>query len=474
MKFRQIAAKNSDEVSIRLKMRVKAMNSPTVLSFRTRLFLGGICIFLTMLLIVGAAGIPFLFESPSIFYKFGINKTFLRIGKILGVTAGVLVFYQAFLVSRLKILDRIFSLNRIYSLHRINGITLAALAVIHPILILASENFTLFPIEKRYWPEFLGAAVLVLIVILVVTANWRLIFDITYEKWLRFHRLGTMLAVTLMFIHILFVSDTFKSGLPRVLVFVGGGMNLVLILRIWFRRFFPGKRRFAVFNVEPVGRNAYFVSIRPYKEQGLNYIPGQFAFITPVSEHVPKEEHPFTLSSSPSRPDTLQFVIRTMGDWTNKINHLRAGEVVSIDGPYGLFSHLVWPGNDEIIMIAGGIGITPMLSMLRYMADTKDQRRVLLIWSNKTLEDIVFPEEFEDLEHRLQGFRMIHVITRNAIGGNKKTRIDKAFLEQVLAECSRKSRIFVCGPSGMMNDVRRALKKIGFSSARVYKEEFKL
>ncbi|MFO7556204.1 MAG: ferredoxin reductase family protein [Desulfobacterales bacterium] len=457
-----------------MEMKVKGINSPNVLSRRARIFLGGTCILLAMLLITGAASIPFLFESPSILYKFGLYKIILRTGKVMGVTAGILVFCQVLLVSRLKILDRIFSLNRIYNLHRINGMTIASLALLHPVFIIASEKFTFFPFEKRYWPEFLGVGVLTLIVFLVINANWRAFFGMAYHKWLRFHRIGALLAISLMPIHILFVSETFKSGLPRASVFVAGGITLLLIIKLLYRRFFSCKEKFVVSSVEPVARNTYSVDVRPCEGKVREYIPGQFAFITPVSEHVPQEEHPFTIASSLSRPDTLQFVVRALGDWTHTIHRLKIGDPVCIDGPYGLFSHMIWPANDPVIMIAGGIGITPMLSMLRNMADTNDPRKVLLIWSNKTREHIVFPEEFEDLERRLQEFRIVHVMTENTIEGDRKMRMDKVKLERLLAECSRKSRVFICGPSGMMNDVSRALKKIGFLSNRVYKEEFKL
>jgi predicted ferric reductase len=223
-----------------------------------------------------------------------------------------------------------------------------------------------------------------------------------------------------------------------------------------------------------VGRDAYSVDIRPDDGRILDYIPGQFAFITPVSEDLPREEHPFTISSTPSRPHTLQFVIRTLGDWTSKIDRLKAGDPVFIDGPYGLFSHMALPGNDPILMIAGGIGITPMLSMLRYMADTNDQRQILLIWSNQTQEHIVLPEEFKDLERRLQHLEIVYVISRGTRGGDEKGRLDQTKLERLLKGCSRKSNVFVCGPLGMMKEMRRGLKKIGFSSTRVYKEAFKL
>jgi predicted ferric reductase len=138
-------------------MNAKPMNSSTVFTLRTRIIFGGAWIFLALLLIVGACTIPFVFESPSIRYKFGIHKTFLRSGKVFGITAAVLVFFQVLSVSRLKILDRIFSLNRIYMFHRMNGLAIACLALMHPILVIASENFILFPFEIRYWPEFVAS-----------------------------------------------------------------------------------------------------------------------------------------------------------------------------------------------------------------------------------------------------------------------------------------------------------------------------
>jgi predicted ferric reductase len=455
-------------------MKAKPMDSSGVLPLKTRMVLGGTCIFLVLLFIASAWTIPFLFESPSILYKFGIEKTFLRSGKVFGVTAAALVFFQVLLVSHLKFLDRIFSLNRLVTFHRMKGLAIAFLALVHPILIIAAENFTLFPFEKRYWPEFLGVAVFIFILVIVTTANWRLMLHFAYDQWLRFHRLMTVVAIALMTIHILFVSETFTSGVPHTFVFVAAGINLMLILRLWFRRLFPGKRRFVVSNVEPAGKDVYSIDVQPCDGQILDHIPGQFAFITPVSVNVPKEEHPFTISSTPSRPDTLQFVIRSLGDWTSKISRLKAGETMFIDGPYGLFSHMISSERDPIIMIAGGIGITPMLSMLRYMADVDDSRRILLIWSNRTKEHIVFPEEFKALEQRLQHFHIIHLITRDSEGKNQIGRLDQNRLERLLKGWRRTSNIFICGPLEMMKEMTRAVKNIGFSSARVYKEDFKL
>jgi predicted ferric reductase len=449
------------------------MNSVTAFTLRTRMVLGGTCILLWLLLIAAAWTIPFFFESSSIFYKFGVDKTFLRSGKVLGLTSAVLVFFQVLLVSRIRFLDRIFSLNRIYTFHRINGIAIALMALLHPILVLTAGKFTIFSFEKRYWPEFLGVGLLIFILVLVITANWRPFFGFAYNKWLRLHRPGALVTLAFMTIHILFVSETFKSGLPRVLVFVAACLSLVLILRLWCRRVFLGKRRYIISNVAPAGKDAFAVDARPDEGRIPDYIPGQFAFIKPLSAGVPMEEHPFTLSSTPSRPNILQFVIRSLGDWTSKINHLKAEETILIDGPYGLFSHMVSPGDEPVIMIAGGIGITPMLSMLRYMTDVNDQRQTLLIWSNRTKENIVFPEEFENFKQRLQHLKIINFFTREPGGGDTNKRLDQVALEKMMDGYSQKSRVFICGPPGMMKVVGRALKNIGFSSSTVYKEEFR-
>jgi ring-1,2-phenylacetyl-CoA epoxidase subunit PaaE len=125
-------------------------------------------------------------------------------------------------------------------------------------------------------------------------------------------------------------------------------------------------------------------------------------------------------------------------------------------------------------MIAGGIGITPMLSMLRYMADADETGRVTLVWSNRTEEDIVFADEFLDLERRLKGLRVIHVLTRQSVGTGAGGRLNKNKLDSLLSGCNRQVPVFICGPPLMMDEVRKGLVKIGFSPALIHTEEFRL
>jgi predicted ferric reductase len=91
----------------------------------------------------------------------------------------------------------------------------------------------------------------------------------------------------------------------------------------------------------------------------------------------------------------LQFTIRASGDWTRTVAHLSKGDQARIQGPFGRFGHLFTTPDREMIMIAGGIGITPMLSMLRFMADHRDPRPVTLIWANRSPERVVYVDEMD-------------------------------------------------------------------------------
>ncbi len=434
----------------------------------------GVILFSVLSLIAAAGSIPFLFESPSIYYKFGIAKTLLRSGKVIGLAAAMLMFLQTLLISRIRFIDRVFSLNLTSHAHRINGALIGVVVIIHPLMILAAENFTFYPFEKKYWPEYTGICLLLFVAGLVVVSRYRSLLGLAYHKWLRLHRLATPLVIATMMLHILFVSDSFGGGFPRLFITAAALMSFLVIGRFWLRRLFPGRPQFVVSDVTLTGRDAVAVQLRPCFFPAPNYLPGQFAFIKPVSPKIPREEHPFTIASSPTRPETWQFVIRSLGDWTPRISLLAPGDPVYVDGPYGQFSHVMLPGTDPILMIAGGIGITPMLSMLRYMADLKDNRKVLLIWSNQNQARRVLPGMISSLRDRLPQLKVIEILTRSEPVAGDIRRLTPETLANMLTGFSRKAHAFVCGPPAMVKTVAPALKRIGFSPARVYKETFQL
>ena len=140
---------------------------------RNRVLLGTLLVLLTIVLLAGGWSIPYKFQSFSILYKFGKLKLFLRYGKVIGITVVLLLFYQVLLASRLKFMEQIFSARKLLLLHRINGIIITCMIAAHPVLIKASENFISYTFVKKYYPEFVGIALLLILLILSATAIFR-------------------------------------------------------------------------------------------------------------------------------------------------------------------------------------------------------------------------------------------------------------------------------------------------------------
>lgn len=443
--------------------------SPTV-----RWLLAALLIMIVLGLLGGAISIPFFFESASIKYKVGLDKTLLRLGKVFGMAAGLLLLLQLGIGARVKLLDRVLALDRLFLFHRVNAFLIAALALLHPLLVFAPEDIAVIPVKLEYWPEIGGAFLLLLILLILTSGIWRLFLELPFHRWWIMHRMATALAVAVLMLHVLFVSETFEDGWPRMVVFAALGIYLALFLKVRLKPIFLKIKAYRVTDVRPVGNDAFLLELAPKTGKVFNYLPGQFAFIRVRSEMLSAEEHPFSMISTPTRPAILQFVIRCYGDWTRDIGRLKAGDPVAVDGPFGLFSHLARPYTKELVMIAGGIGITPILSMLRYLSDVGDERKILLIWSNQTGKDVILPAEFLDIQSRLTNLRLKHIFTRDPQGGKENGRLNQAGLKELLTDFSKQAVFFICGPRPMMHDIRQSLADLGYLRRKIYLEEFRL
>jgi predicted ferric reductase len=180
--------------------------------------------------------VPFFFESQSLYYKFGLDKALLQWGKAAGLAAAVLMVYQIIFVSRFRVLETHFTRKRLWAAHKTCGKLIALLVTLHPLLILGSDGFAFFPLEKRYWPEFTGIFLWMLILGIVGISVFQSRLPLSYRTWQALHRGGVPAAVCLVFIHAGFVSESFVSGFPRAGLFLTAGMAGVLFIRIYAKR----------------------------------------------------------------------------------------------------------------------------------------------------------------------------------------------------------------------------------------------
>jgi predicted ferric reductase len=184
-------------------------------------------------LLVWVAYIPFNYQSTSIWYKTGADRVLLRTGKVIGLMAATLLFFQVLFISRLKIIEAILPFKWLMRIHRFNGGILAFLALLHPFFVLTLEDIRNMPAEWRYWPEGIGAILLFLIWIILITGKWRTFWNFSIGTWRVFHKFATLSAVILAATHILNVSDTYVVGPPRF--YIVSAVAVFILLWLWLQ-----------------------------------------------------------------------------------------------------------------------------------------------------------------------------------------------------------------------------------------------
>jgi predicted ferric reductase len=173
-------------------------------------------IVLLFLIIGGGLSIPFVYESQTLWYKIGIDKTMLQGGKMAGLVAAILLFVQILLATRGKLLKDLFGIAALMRWHRFNGVIISILAVGHAILILMPEGLTNLPIGKKYWPEMVGMLMLCIVLFMSVSSSFREKLRMDYKRWRTHHKRLGYLIVILLGVHVLFVSESFEHTVPRM------------------------------------------------------------------------------------------------------------------------------------------------------------------------------------------------------------------------------------------------------------------
>jgi predicted ferric reductase len=143
----------------------------------------------------------------------------------------------------------------------------------------------------------------------VCTGLWREFLHLRYEVWYRMHRLSVFSAVVLVTLHVLNVTDDLAEGWP--LHILGATIGLYAALFLWAKGIKPRllkRGMYAVTKVTLAGRDTHAIEVSPQGDGIFSYSPGQFAFVTFHSEALPLERHPWTISSTPTRPESLIFV----------------------------------------------------------------------------------------------------------------------------------------------------------------------
>jgi predicted ferric reductase len=448
----------------------------------------------------------------SFFHSWSLSMTF-------GIIAYVWFLNQFIVAARPSYWDRLYGLDRMYRFHGYMAIVATLFVIAHIVL----KRLT-FPVITAQ--QAVGAAAFFVFIVVIIATVFFMIDSwvtrirpldrlkrVAAEKWRwqyhqlkRFHNL-VVIAALLAMAHVLMAFSTLES------------FSRISVMAVWFvgtvgwygwhKVLKPMREKKSPFTVESVAReNETVTTVRlvPPEGRAFRYKAGQFVYLRFLDGTPGPEEHPFTLSSSPGE-DTIAITAKDLGDFSGGLPAVQAGAPVLIDGPYGVFRSDKVSSDRPLVFIAGGIGITPFLSMLGDLvarADAKgtdaretdgnkagsvegvsspEQRQVHLLWSIRDETELCLLDRLSGYLDRLPGLGIELFLSRGT-GGSRPTSIPEAFrfsegritiehlAERGLVGTGRE--FFTCGPLPLMESIIQGLRSHGIPGKMIHHEAFSL
>ncbi|MFA5937217.1 MAG: ferric reductase-like transmembrane domain-containing protein [Candidatus Paceibacterota bacterium] len=429
---------------------------------------------LNLILIVILLILPLIFWSfmrPFSDRFMSLKDIFRSLGQITGLLGMTLLSFNFVLAARFKFLDKLFNgLNRVYIKHHTFGATAFCLLLFHPTFLIIQYLFVSlrtsfdFIFSFQDWSIILGEVSLLFFIVLMVITFY---LNFKYQNWKNTHQyLGIVLFLGSL--HMLFISSDVSNSVVLkyymlALVILGACSYFYrTILKFYKKREF----RYKLKEVKKINRNIVELKLLPLGEK-IKFLPGQFVFLRFENEGILSESHPFSITSS-SNSEELYLGIKALGDYTSMVYLLEPGVICKIEGPFGAFSYLKAKSKKQI-WVAGGIGITPFLSMARQVNKNivNNDYQIDLYYSVSNPTEVVFMDEFTQISMENNNFKFYPYFSE------KNNHISADFIYKK-SENMQNTEIFICGPSKLMKNLKKQFINLGINSNKIHSEEFNL
>jgi predicted ferric reductase len=380
-----------------------------------------------------------------------------------------LMCWAFLLATRFRPIEWLFGgLDKVYRAHRIIGESAFFLILLHPLFLAVARaeeagGFLPYLWFSSDWARNTGIVAMVAFVVLVALSIY---WKIAYHRWKRSHDFFGALLVLVVIHAVLARGEILRY--PELALWHGAWVATGLAAFVYIRglyRFVGPQYDYAVSSAAEVGDQITEVHLDPAGRR-LDHAPGQFVYISFDSDAVSEEPHPFSISSPPGAR-SLRLSIKRLGDWTNDIDRIRPGERARVWGPYGHFGDILRQRPElPAVMIGGGIGITPVLSIAG--SDLLERREGLatIVYAVPDEGSLVY-----DAELSARAAELPNVTYRRHLS-DREGYIDQAYLESLLQRPLPDHLFLVCGPGPMMRAMRNLFRAAGVRPTRVIMEDF--
>lgn len=384
---------------------------------------------------------------------------------------------QFALTARLRRATAPFGIDVIYVFHRWLAVVGLALILMHWGVLRIRYPSTLVPVLPPDAPGYMtaGRVALLCFVLLIASSLWRKRLGIEYEAWRITHAVLALAGIALAAAHVRGVG--YYTGLfwNRVVLdlFLGSVVALAVYVRV-VKPILMQSISYEVTEVRPEPGDAWTLRVEPRQHEGLRFLPGQFGWLSLGVQPWRAKEHPFSFSSSAEDEAGLEFTIKELGDFTRDLGRVEVGTVAYIDGPHGSFSVDRTPNATGFFFLAGGVGIAPIMSMLRTLADRGDERPIWLVYGASSLDTMVFREELDEVARRLDVRTTLIPQVPPAEWAGDAGLPSPELLARVLGPAPEGIHAFLCGPKPMSDMAQQALHDLGVPLRRIHFELFDL
>ena len=406
----------------------------------------------------------------------GENRGFLiEFGVAIGFIGLAMMGLQFVLTARYSKIGAPFGLDELLQFHGQMGYIAWGFIIGHFIILFVADlEYLKFLDPTVNLPRAVALiGVIIAITALVATTCWREKMGIIYEWWRASHGVLALFVVFVGTVHILQVGY-YISELWQQITWAGlslAAMGMLIHNRVW-RPMQMRKKPWRVSNVMQEVDGIWSIEFEPDGHPGLDFTAGQFVWVTFGNSPFSLQQHPFTISSSPEKK-SIRLTIKELGDFTSEIGNVELGSKAFIEGPYGSFT-LSESRSIHSVFIVGGIGITPVVSVLDAMRNRQDQREFTVIYGTPSKELTPFYEELKVYSAELN-VDIVHVLENPPEDWQGETGlIDNDVMKRHVPTDFSNCEFFVCGPPPMMDAVETTLNSWGVPVYRVNSERFNI
>jgi len=395
------------------------------------------------------------------------DSLYNALGRIFGLIGTYLFLIQILLVSKIKFIEKTYGHDKLTKIHHYNGIVAFVFLLLHGLFLvigykLIAKISFLSQLTKFIGADEIGFAILALVILIII-----IILSITFSKikmkyeWWYFTHLFTYLVIILAFSHQiengmdLYSNNAFLIYWYILYIVIIG---LLLVYRFLIPIYNYYTYKFQVSKVVKENKNITSIYISGKNINNFKFDGGQFGIFR-FFDHTFYQAHPFSFSKVYDGKE-IRISIKNLGDFTSKIKDIKVGTPIVIEGPFGVFTKNQVK-HKNVVLIAGGIGITPVRSLLEELS--KDlSKDVTLIYSVKEENEAVFKDELSSLHKK----NKIHYHLSNMDGHLSEDKLRNIILNPTQTD------VFICGPGPMTKNIIKILRKQGVNKKRIHFERF--